>query len=80
MKIMKIAAGEVEFYIDAAFMASKWDTCAAQVILEEAGGKITDLSGQPLNYKCEQPRLKNSFAASNGAIHQKVIAEIRKYL
>ena len=80
MKIIKIAAGKVEFYIDAVFRAGKWDTCAAQIILEEAGGKITDLSGQPIDYKDEQPILKNSFVASNGIIHQKVIAEIRKCL
>jgi 3'(2'), 5'-bisphosphate nucleotidase len=30
-----------------------WDTCAPQVILEEAGGKITGLDGKPLAYALE---------------------------
>jgi len=28
-------------------MSSLWDTCAPEVILREAGGKLTDLYGDP---------------------------------
>ena len=34
--------------------ASKWDTCAPQVILEEAGGIMTDMDGNPLDYLQKQ--------------------------
>ncbi len=80
MKIMGIAGGKIDFYVDTAYKASKWDTCAAQVILEEAGGKITDLFGNRLDYKDKKPILKNSFVASNKIIHAKIINEIKKYL
>lgn len=36
----------------------EWDTAAAQCILEEAGGHITDLDGNPLRYN--KPVLRNS--------------------
>jgi 3'(2'), 5'-bisphosphate nucleotidase len=34
----------------------EWDTAAPQVILEEAGGKITQWSGEPLVYNKEDLR------------------------
>ena len=28
----------------------EWDTCAAQIILEESGGTVTDIEMNPLSY------------------------------
>ena len=78
LRIIKIARGLSEFYIDISYKASKWDTCAPQVILEEAGGTITDLLGNPLDYKDRSSRLKNSFVASNTVLHPALIKEILK--
>jgi len=48
-----------------------WDTCAPQIILEEAGGIMTDLSGGPLSYNLKgDHRHAAATLASNGARHQ----------
>jgi len=73
-----IAAGEAEFFIHPSRNLKKWDTCATQVIIEEAGGKITDLSGNPLDYKQESLKWENSVVISNGIMHDKIIEEIQK--
>jgi myo-inositol-1(or 4)-monophosphatase len=55
------------------FGLNPWDTAAGIVLVEEAGGKITDLQGQP--YVLGGP----SILASNGLIHAemvKVAAEV----
>lgn len=78
IKIMKIASGEIEFYFDGAYRASKWDTCGTQIILEEAGGKITGLTA-PLDYFQPQTRWQEPFLASNGVIHQPILDEISRY-
>jgi myo-inositol-1(or 4)-monophosphatase len=55
------------------FGLNPWDTAAGVVLVEEAGGKITDLQGQP--YVLGGP----SILASNGLIHAemvKVAAEV----
>jgi len=45
-----------------------WDTAAGAVILEEAGGRITDFQGRPVDiYKPE-------VCASNGRIHEAMLA------
>lgn len=79
MKIMRIASGEIEFYFDGAYRASKWDTCGSQTILEEAGGKITGLRG-PLDYCQQETRWPEPFLASNGVIHKPILDEILRYV
>jgi myo-inositol-1(or 4)-monophosphatase len=55
------------------FGLNAWDTAAGVILVEEAGGKITDMQGQP--YVLGGP----SILASNGLIHGemvKVAAEV----
>ena len=55
------------------FGLNPWDTAAGVVLVEEAGGKITDMQGQP--YRLGGP----SILASNGLIHDemvRVVAEV----
>jgi len=51
-----------------------WDTAAGMVILSEAGGKISDYSGNPFN-----PFLKE-IVASNGLIHEEMLSVIANKL
>jgi myo-inositol-1(or 4)-monophosphatase len=51
---------------------SEWDLAAAAVILEEAGGVITDHQGKVLRYNRESPRLP-SLVASGARLHPLLI-------
>ena len=44
-----------------------WDTAAGLVIVEEAGGRVTDFSGQPFSIYGKQ------LLVSNGRIHQEMV-------
>lgn len=79
IKLGLIAENKADFHISSNARASKWDTCAPQIILEEAGGKITDLYGKSLNYNQADTLWKVSFVASNKIIHNKVIAKIKEF-
>lgn len=49
-----------------------WDTAAAWLIVEEAGGKVTDFNGEPFDI------FKNQCLGSNGTnIHEEMIALLR---
>jgi myo-inositol-1(or 4)-monophosphatase len=51
---------------------SPWDSAAGAVILREAGGKITDFQGRPVDiYKPE-------VCASNGLVHEAMLAVLRE--
>ncbi len=45
------------------FHLKEWDACAPQVVLEEAGGAVTDLSGNALIYNKERPIFENGVIA-----------------
>jgi myo-inositol-1(or 4)-monophosphatase len=64
-----IAAGWAEAYLQ--LTLQPWDVAAGIVIVEEAGGCISSLDGQP--YHLNQP----SWLASNGLVHSQIIAICR---
>lgn len=65
-----VAAGWSDIYFQ--FSLSPWDVAAGIVIVEEAGGKITDLHGHP--YELHQ----DSWLVTNGRIHRAVL-ELEPY-
>lgn len=79
IKLGLIAECKADLHISSNARASKWDTCAPQIILEEAGGKVTDLYGNPLNYNQPDSLWKISFVASNRILHKSVIKRIKEF-
>src|SRR3989338_4090940 len=74
IKLSRIAAGEAEALVNTNFRASKWDTAGPQLILEEAGGMVTDIDGNPLDYTQPEVNWSRSFiAANNKSIHQNIV-------
>ena len=73
-----IAEGKAEFSLGTFFRASKWDTCGPQVILEEAGGKLTDLNGDQLHYTQKPVRWLTPYIASNGLLHDEALGIAKK--
>ena len=56
--------------------ASPWDGAAVKVIVEEAGGKVTDLYGNDQKY--DKPI--KGLVASNGILHDKLLELVKKSL
>jgi 3'(2'), 5'-bisphosphate nucleotidase len=55
-----------------------WDHAAGAILVEEAGGKVTDALGRPLDFGVEYRLMKNEgVIATNGALHDKVISALR---
>jgi 3'(2'), 5'-bisphosphate nucleotidase len=78
-KLLKIASGIADTHINTNNRICKWDTAAGQIILEKAGGVISDLDGKPIDYKADGVLLGRSYVASaNANLHAKVIAELQK--
>lgn len=78
VKSVSVASGKVELYNTQEAKAKKWDTCGTQVIVEEAGGKYTDVNGKSLNYKQEDFAWKEIVAVSNGILHDEFTSKLRK--
>jgi 3'(2'), 5'-bisphosphate nucleotidase len=55
-----------------------WDHAAGAIIVEEAGGKVTDMDGKALNFRDNEKMLHNrGVVVSNGTIHEQVIAALK---
>jgi len=66
-KACLVAKGKAEAYVEAGVNAH--DMAAVQVIIEEAGGKITSLKGEKLDYS----KPFKGAVTSNGIVHDEVI-------
>lgn len=73
IKIGLLIEQQCDVYIHLSPRTKQWDTCAPQLILTEAGGRITDLFGEPLNYNVPDVQNRNGLVASNGASHDRII-------
>ena len=68
LKVTEIASGEAEIYITTTDKMKQWDTCASNCIISEAGGKMTDISGNDMVYNTESVNHENGILVTNGII------------
>jgi 3'(2'), 5'-bisphosphate nucleotidase len=80
VKIGMIAEQTCDLYIHLSHRTKFWDTCAPQIILEEAGGRITDLFGSEFRYNLGNVMNLNGILASNGVSHEEVLARLTPIL
>ncbi len=80
LKVGLIARQIADLYIHLSPRTKFWDTCAPQVIIEESGGKLTDIFGQKITYDISDVQNHNGVLATNGVSHQKVLAKLRPLL
>jgi 3'(2'), 5'-bisphosphate nucleotidase len=74
VKLCLIAMGLRDLYVNPWPKTKVWDTCGPEAILMGAGGRLTDLFGDPIDYaQLRQPR---GLVASNGHIHADVVAKL----
>ena len=72
-KMCVIAEGSAELYVNTSPRTAEWDVCAADIILTEAGGMITDMKGQGISYNKSDPINHNGFVVSNSILHEQLI-------
>ena len=73
IKIGLLIEQQCDVYIHLSPRTKQWDTCAPQLILTEAGGRMTDLFGKPLNYNVPDVQNRNGLVSTNGASHDQII-------
>ena len=76
IKVGLIVEQQCDLYVHLSPRTKQWDTCAPEVILREAGGKITDLFGRPLRYNQADVQNRNGVIASNGVAHDRIVASM----
>jgi 3'(2'), 5'-bisphosphate nucleotidase len=79
-----LARGEVTFYLrvpstaEPGYKENIWDHATGSIIAEEAGGKVTDVLGRPLDFSCGIKMVKNQgILASNGILHDAILEALK---
>ncbi len=85
VKYALLAAGWGEIYLRLLspdrmdYREKIWDQAAGSVIVEEAGGKVTDLDGNPLDFSQGRTLKKNrGICATNGILHEAALTALGK--
>ena len=75
-----VARGEVTLYLrvpspsEPGYKENIWDHAAGSIIAEEAGGKVTDILGHPLDFSCGVKMVKNhGVLVTNGILHEVIL-------
>jgi len=80
LKVVDVSSGFAELYFTTTNKIKQWDTCASYCIINEAGGKMTDMFGKDLEYNTEKLNHENGLLVSNGLIHEKIIKFYTEFL
>jgi myo-inositol-1(or 4)-monophosphatase len=71
-KMARIADGTGDLFLSRG-PKSEWDLCAAALLVEEAGGVVTDLAGGALHFNQRDPSVHGTIAAAE-ELHRAVLA------
>jgi len=80
LKIGLVSEAARDLYVYTGGRTKIWDTCGPEAILHGAGGKMTDLDGNPLVYDLPELYNRRGIVASNGALHPFVIETLKPHV
>ena len=80
LKVSLIVDRSCDIYIHPSPRTKLWDTCAPQIILEEAGGRLTDLFGYELIYDRADLQNQNGILATSGPAHNQIVEHLAPLL
>jgi myo-inositol-1(or 4)-monophosphatase len=76
LEMAMVAAGKLDAFVDLRGMLRIVDVAAGKLILEEAGGIVTDVAGEPLHLKSDMWQ-RTDLIGSNGLLHNDLLKLIR---
>ena len=78
LKVGKVSSGSAEIYLTTTNKMKEWDTCASYCIVNEAGGRMTDMFGRDISYNNKVLNHQDGILVTNGLVHDKIIKEYQK--
>ena len=76
VKLGVVARGEADIYLNTYDAVHDWDLCAGHILVTEAGGRVTKLTGEDLHYGLPGALQQGGIVATNGRLHEAVIGRM----
>lgn len=73
VKLAQVARGEADVYANVYETFFDWDICAGHILVTEAGGRVTDLAGNPVVYAADRFAQMRGLLATNGVFHDAAV-------
>lgn len=78
IKLALVARGEADIYLNTYDAFHDWDICAGQILVEEAGGRVTGIRGETLRYGTEGFWQRAGLVATNGLVHDAALTALKR--
>jgi len=76
VKLAMVARGDADVYANTYSKFADWDICAGHVLVTEAGGVVTDLAGNPVQYQGAGFAQTRGLLATNGRVHDEALRRL----
>jgi 3'(2'), 5'-bisphosphate nucleotidase len=79
LKGARVAAGLADAYVDTGGSTKRWDACAIDAVVTAAGGRVSDLTGAPIDYRGPTLANERGLVVSNGLLHEAILVTLVRY-
>jgi 3'(2'), 5'-bisphosphate nucleotidase len=76
LKGAQVAEGVAEAYVHTGRGLKRWDVCAVDALVTAAGGRVSDVTGAPIDYRARSLACERGLLASNGLTHDAILARM----
>ncbi len=76
VRMSSVARGEANAYVQAPGHTKMWDTCAPAALVLAGGGRVTDLRGQPLDFRAQSVTHPCGVVAAPPRVHGLVLERV----
>jgi 3'(2'), 5'-bisphosphate nucleotidase len=76
LKGARVAEGSADAYVAPQYAGKSWDVCPTDVLVSAAGGRVSDARGKPLGYRGPSLSQESGLVATNGRMHDEILARL----
>jgi 3'(2'), 5'-bisphosphate nucleotidase len=80
LKGSEVARGAADAYVDTGAKTKRWDACAVDALVTAAGGRVSDVTGAPIDYRARTLVNQRGLVVSNGALHEAILGRLAAVL
>jgi 3'(2'), 5'-bisphosphate nucleotidase len=78
MKGAQVSEGLADAYVDTGASTKRWDACAIDALVTAAGGRVSDVTGAPIDYRGASLANERGLLVSNGLVHEAIVTGLAR--
>jgi 3'(2'), 5'-bisphosphate nucleotidase len=79
LKGAQVSEGLADAYVDTGASTKRWDACAIDALVTAAGGRVSDVTGAPIDYRGASLANERGLVVTNRLVHEAVLARLTSH-